>query len=104
MGGVVPVDQFGGTRLRLCLRRYARGPVNERQAIAQWRTDRYTLTALAHPYGIHLSSIKSPLTQGLSVPSVHGYGGATPVKRSLHGDLAIVRCQRAINPHYFGFA
>jgi DNA invertase Pin-like site-specific DNA recombinase len=30
----------------------------ERRAITQWRTGRYTLTALAHEYGVHLSSIK----------------------------------------------
>ncbi|APR36718.1 recombinase family protein [Paraburkholderia sp. SOS3] len=33
-------------------------PEEERQAVAQWRTGRYTLTALAHQYGVHLSSIK----------------------------------------------
>ncbi|CAE6875809.1 hypothetical protein R75465_08599 [Paraburkholderia aspalathi] len=31
---------------------------DERRAVAQWRTGRYTLTALAHEYGVHLSSIK----------------------------------------------
>jgi DNA invertase Pin-like site-specific DNA recombinase len=33
-------------------------PHDERQVVAQWRTGRYTLTALAHQYGVHLSSIK----------------------------------------------
>jgi DNA invertase Pin-like site-specific DNA recombinase len=30
----------------------------ERQVVRQWRSGRYTLTALAHQYGVHLSSIK----------------------------------------------
>jgi DNA invertase Pin-like site-specific DNA recombinase len=38
--------------------RVGRPRSHERQAVAQWRTGRYTLTALAHQYGIHLSSIK----------------------------------------------
>lgn len=30
----------------------------ERQVVRQWRSGGYTLTALAHQYGVHLSSIK----------------------------------------------
>jgi DNA invertase Pin-like site-specific DNA recombinase len=30
----------------------------ERQVVRQWRSGSYTLTALAHQYGVHLSSIK----------------------------------------------
>lgn len=33
-------------------------PAEECRAVAQWRSGRYTLTALAHQYGVHLSSIK----------------------------------------------
>jgi DNA invertase Pin-like site-specific DNA recombinase len=31
---------------------------DERRAVRQWHTGNYTLTALAHEYGVHLSSIK----------------------------------------------
>jgi len=31
---------------------------DERAAVKKWRTGRYTLTALSHEYGVHLSSIK----------------------------------------------
>jgi len=33
-------------------------PDEEVQAVKQWHTGRYTLTAIAHQYGVHLSSIK----------------------------------------------
>ncbi|WP_321875644.1 recombinase family protein [Burkholderia cenocepacia] len=31
---------------------------DERRVVLQWRTGQYTLSALAHQYGVHLSSIK----------------------------------------------